>query len=142
MSKNKFTKLEEIPKEADLKKIVLNLEYKKVRNTDLPEPIIENGLISKCNSFIVTASGSAAGMLYSLVGIRPDGDNVDEHPIVYYYNYVNPSESFGGIIHHGDWDGRTTPLESEQINAMTISGLTADFTYKSIPPDASGSLED
>lgn len=143
MSKNKFTPLEDLPKEEDLKSIVSNLEFKKVQNVELPDPIKNIGLVNKCNSFIGAASGSQDGMLYSFVGIRPDkGNVVDEHPFVFYYDYNDPSKNFGGIIHHGEWDGRTVPLEPGQIASMSASGLTAEFTYKSIPPNSSGSLEE
>jgi len=143
MGSNKFSKLEDLPNENDIKKIVNNFEYKKIENHDLPKPIDSNGLISKCNSFVLCASGSTEGMLYSFTGLRPDKGNViDEHPFVFYYDYNDPSNNFGGIIHHGNWSGRTVKLEPWQIAAMDSSGLTANFTYKGIPPGDSGSLSD
>jgi len=143
MPRNIFSPLDELPDENDLKKFVANFEFKKIGNHELPEPIKSNGLISKCNGFILCASGNTNGMLYSFVGIRPDKGNViDEHPIVLYYDYQNPSNNFGGFIHHGDWDGRTVPMEQRQIDAIDASGLTADFTYKSIPTNGFGSLYD
>jgi|ERR1035437_680227 hypothetical protein len=143
MSKNQFSPLYSLPKEEDIKKLVSNFEYKKIETSQLPQPIIDNGLVGKCNSFVVAASGNTESMLYSFVGIRPDkGNVVDEHPIVLCYNQSDASKNFGGIIHHGDWEGRTIPLEQWQINAMEASGLTANFSYKSIPPDSSGLLID
>jgi len=143
MSKCEFTSLDEIPNENDLKNIVSNFEYKRISKNDLPSPININGLSNKCNSFIAAASGSTDGIHYSIVGIRPDkGNLVDEHPFVFYYDYNDPSKNFGGIIHHGDWNERTTLLNQEQISALNASGLTANFTYKSIPFSGSGSLED
>lgn len=143
MAKNQFSPLKDLPNEEDLKSMISNFEYKKIENHELPEKIIDNGLVNKCNSFILAASGSTECMLYSFVGIRPDkGDVIDEHPFVYYYDYKNPANNFGGIIHHGDWDKRTIPMEPWQIAALSASGLTASFTYKDIPTGASGSLED
>jgi hypothetical protein len=143
MAKNQFSPLDELPNEDELKKMISNFEYKKIENKHLPSPIFNNGLVEKCNSFILAASGSSAGMLYSFVGLRPDkGNVVDEHPFVFYYDYTDSSKNFGGIIHHGDWPGRTVPLEPWQVTAMSASGLTANFTYKSIPPRSSGSLDD
>jgi hypothetical protein len=143
MTKNQFSQLVELPDEADLKKMVGNFEYKKIENHELPSPIASNGLVDKCNSFVMASSGSSAGMLYSFVGLRPDKGNViDEHPFVLYYDYNNPSKNFGGIIHHGDWPERTKNLESWQVDALDSSGITASFTYKSIPPNSSGSLYD
>ena len=143
MGKNHFSPLEDLPNEDDLKKIISNFEYKKIENNELPYPIFNNGLVNKCNSFLLAASGSSEGMLYSFVGIRPDkGDVIDEHPFVYYYDYNDASKNFGGIIHHGDWSSRTTPMEEWQIAALNSSGLTASFNYKTIPPGGSGSLND
>ncbi len=143
MGKNQYTPLDNLPDENDLKKMISNFEYKRINTNELPSPIDENGLVKKCNSFILAASGSTSGMLYSFVGIRPDKGNVaDEHPFVFYYDYIDTTKNFGGIIHHGDWKDRTTPLDSTQIAAMSASGLTASFTYKTIPTTGSGSLDD
>ena len=143
MENNIFSPLEDLPKEEELKQMISNLQYKKIENRQLPEPIINNGLVSKCNSFLLAASGSTSGMLYSFVGIRPDkGGVVDEHPFLFYYDYNDPTRNFGGIIHHGGWNERTYPLEPWQLSAISASGLTASFTYKSIPPGSSGSLEE
>lgn len=143
MPKNQYTPLDNLPDENHLKKMISNFEYKRINTNELPSPIDNNGLVEKCNSFILAASGSTDGMLYSFVGIRPDKGNVaDEHPFVLYYDYNDPKNNFGGIIHHGDWNGRTTPLDNTQISAMSASGLTASFTYKTIPTEGSGSLDE
>jgi hypothetical protein len=78
MSINKFSPLDSLPKEEDIKKLVSNFEYKKIETSQLPQPIIDNGLVGKCNSFIVAASGNTDSMLYSFVGIRPDKGNAME----------------------------------------------------------------
>jgi len=143
MAKNQYTSLDKLPDENDLKKMISNFEYKRINTNELPSPIGNNGLVGKCNSFILAASGSTEGMLYSFVGIRPDkGDMADEHPFVFYYDYNDSTKNFGGIIHHGDWKDRTTLLDNTQIAAMIASGLTASFTYKTIPTASSGSLDD
>lgn len=139
---NKFSKLGSIPDKEEIENLVGNIEYRRIGINELPENIRSNGLTEKCNSFILAASGSTDGMLYAFVGIRPDGPNIDEHPFVYYYDYHDESKNFGGIIHHGNWDDRTTPLNQEQLIAISQSGITASFTYKDIPPGASGSLYD
>lgn len=142
MKKNQFSPLRVLPNEDELKQMVNNFEYKKIENHELPLPISTNGLVHKCNSFILAASGSTECMLYSFVGIRPDKGNViDENPFVLYYDQSDPSKNFGGIIHHGDWSERTIPLETWQISALASSGITASFTYKTIPPQTSGSLD-
>jgi len=140
---NLFSPLEDLPSEDDIKKLVSNFEYRRIEVNQLPSPFKQNGLVNKCNSFILCASGTTEGMLYSFVGLRPDeGNKIDEHPFVCYYDYQNPSNNFGGIIHHGDWNGRTIQMQQWQIDAMEASGLTANFTYKLIPPNSSGYLTD
>lgn len=142
MAKNQFSPQQDLPDENELKKLITNFNYRRLEIADLPPEIATNGLTTKCNSFILGASGSTSGMLYSFVGIRPDGNDIDENPFVYYYDYTDANKNFGGIIHHGDWQLRTVPMSSEQMNAMAASGLTASFTYKGIPTGASGSLND
>lgn len=142
MAKNQFSPLENLPNEEDLKSLVSNFEYRRLEIHELPEPIASNGLTKKCNSFILGASGSTSGMLYTVNGLRPDGKDMDQNPFVFYYDYEDSAKNFGGIIHHGDWPERTIPLEQHQIDAMIASGLTASFSYKGIPLGATGSLGD
>lgn len=125
MAKNQFSPQQDLPDENELKKLITNFNYRRLEIADLPPEIAKNGLTTKCNSFI-----------------RPDGNDIDENPFVYYYDYTDAEKNFGGIIHHGDWQLRTVPMSTEQMNAMVASGLTASFTYKGIPTGASGSLND
>lgn len=142
MGKNQFSPLENLPDENELKKLVSNFEFIYLDVNQVPGPIASNGLSTKCHGFVLGASGSTDGMLYSFNGIRPDKGDVDENPFVFYYDYKDPSKNFGGIIHHGNWPDRTVPLEQWQIEAMFASGMTASFTYKGIKPGATGSLND
>ena len=144
MSKNKFSPLPVLPAESDLGKIVCLFEYKRVYRSELPTPLNTHPLTEKCNSFLLASSGTTqTEVVYTVIGIRPDkGDVIDEHPFVFYYNRKDPAKNFGGIIHHGDWPGRTVSMETWQTEALARSGLTAEFTYKSIPPDGFGSLYD
>lgn len=143
MAKNRFTQLTDLPSREELERLVDNMGYIKLEVNKLPDEVKNNGLSGKFNSVILCASGSTESMVYSAVGIRPDkGGVADEHPFVFYYDNNDPSGSFGGIIHHGDWPGRTTSLSQTQIDALDASGLTASFAYKGIPQDSSGSLDD
>lgn len=139
---NKFSPISNLPNRSELESIVDNLEYKRIDVSELPEEIKGNGLTDKFNSVIIAASGSTDSMVYSVIGLRPDGDDIDEHPFVFYYDNNNPSSNFGGIIHHGNWPGRTFELSENQKTALNLSGLTASFTYKDIPTNSSGSLYD
>lgn len=144
MGKNQFAKLDIIPNRDELTKLVGDLQYAKLNVDELPIVIIENGLTKKFNSAILTASGSTSGICISCVGLRLDKGNtvIDEHPFVFYYDNEDKNKCFGGIIHHGNWNERTNVLEKWQIDAITASGLTANFTYKGIPTGTSGSLSD
>jgi len=139
---NKFTLLEKNPPINAWLKLGNNLEYNRVPVSDLPEEVRENGLTTKFNSAIVAISGSTEHTVVSVIGLRPDKGNViDEHSMVYYYDNVNSINNFGGIIHHGNWQGRTTTMTDQQVAAIEASGLTAAFTYKEIPLPGSGSLQ-
>lgn len=141
--KNRFNKLTEIPDKEEFERLVDGLSYVKLGVEQLPEIIKDNGLTNKFNSVILCSSGSTESTVYTAIGIRPDKGNViDEHPFVFHYDKNDPSKNFGGIIHHGDWPDRTTPLNQTEINALSASGITANFSYKNIPPGTSGSLYD
>lgn len=144
MAQNKFHPLNKLPEESVMKGLVNNLEYKRINISELPEEIKNNGLISKFNSVILAASGSTDTMCYTMIGLRPDEGNtvIDEHPIVIGYNHNHPTQSFGGIIDHGNWQGRTVLLEPHQSELLSLCGITSSFTYKNIPPNTSGSLYD
>jgi hypothetical protein len=139
---NRFSPIPQLPDKSELEKLISNLQYRKLEVSQLPEPIRSNPLISKFNSVIMAASGSSETMLYSFNGIRIDKGYVDEHPFVLHYDSSNSGNNFGGIIHHGNWQDRTVKLEKRQEDAISASGLTAQFEYKGIPPGASGSLYD
>ncbi len=142
MSKNQYSPLREIPSREIMESLVSNLEYKRLGLEQLPEVLKENGLVNKFNSFIAAASGSNETLCYTLVGLRPDEKNtkIDEHPIVIGYNINHPSQSFGGIIDHGGWSGRTSELSTIQTELLNNSGITSEFTFKEIPLNTSGSL--
>jgi len=144
MAQNEFHALEHIPDEKELQKLVPNLCYVRINTDALPEVIRSNGLAQKCNSFLIAASGSNNDICYTAIGLRPDKNNtvIDEHPFVFYYNGKDTTKNFCGIINHGNWDQRTVPLEQAQIDALSACGLTASFTYKTIPDSASGQLSD
>jgi len=143
MTKNKFTRLPRIPPRQQLENLVPNLTYKKLTVDELPDEIKSNGLTTKFNSVIAAASGSTTGaMVFVFTGIRIDGNEIDEHPFVIHFDASDETKDFGGIIHHGDWPGRTTSLEPWQETAISASGITADFAYKGIPHRTSGSLYD
>lgn len=144
---NKYYPLDKLPKREELEKLVPDLHYVKLKVSDLPSEIQNNDLTKKFNSVILAASGSNQGLCVSCIGIRLDKDKktgkdvIDEHPFLFYFDNSDQNKNFGGIIDHGNWPGRTTNLEQWQINAISASGLTAEFSYKGIPPSGSGTLQ-
>lgn len=143
MKRNKFFRLNSIPKRKYLENIVPNLTYKRMTIDELPSEIKSHPLTKKFNSVIAAASASSSGtMRFTFSGVRIDNGSVDEHPFVFCYGALGVGDDFGGIIDHGSWNQRTIPLEPWQEKAMAASGLTANFVYKGIPPGASGSLYD
>ena len=144
MAKHEFYELEKLPTKDEMKKLVPDFSYVRISTDSLPEAIRTNGLAQKCNSFLVAASGSTGGTCYTAIGLRPDqkGTVIDEHPFVFYYDRNDASRTFGGIINQGHWPERTKPLEQWQIDLLSSCGLTVSFTYKTVPLNTSGSLDD
>ena len=131
-----------MPSEDKLNSLVTDMCYARVNDLNvLPPEMKSNGLTQKFNSVVFAASASDTGICYTAIGLRPDKNNtvIDEHPFVFYYDKYDSSKNFWGIIHHGNWDGRTFPDKKVEA-ALSASGLTAEFTYKQIPPGSSGLL--
>lgn len=110
---------------------------------ELPDFIKVNGLTSKFNSALVVASGSTTYDFYGVIGYRPDEGNtvVDEHAYVYFRN-KNTDEIFGGILHHADYEGRTTPIPIDIQEALSVSGVTANISFPRMPKLPNGDLND
>ncbi len=142
MAKNRFTRPFNLPSRDELERLVPNLNYRKLDVTELPIEIRSNLLTEKFNSVVAAASGSTEAIVFSIIGIRPDHNEIDEHPFVFHFDSTDQTRNFGGIIHHGGWTDRTTPMEPWQEDAISTSGITASFTYKGIPHGSSGSLYD
>lgn len=144
MEINKITPVVSIPSEEKLAELVNNLGYKRMGIELLPIEKKSNKLVNKFNSVIIAASGSSEIMCYTIIGLRPDDENsvIDEHPFVFAYNKNHPTQSFGGIIHHGSWPERTYSFSLVQINLHNLNGITTEFSCKSIPMNTSRSLED
>jgi hypothetical protein len=113
------------------------------QTNQLPEFIQRNGVSQKFNSALVVASGSSDYDFYGVIGYRPDENNtvIDEHAFVYLRD-KKTDEIFGGILHHADYPGLTTPIPSHLQMALSSSGVTASISIKRMPNHPSGSLDD
>ena len=116
-------------------------QFKQVN--ELPDFIQNNGLSKKFNSALVVASGSTSYDFYGVIGYRPDENNtvMDEHAFVYLKDN-NTNEVIGGILHHADYSGRSTPIPVNIQNALIASGVTASISFSRMPNQISGSLDD
>jgi hypothetical protein len=139
---NQVSYMENRPDRKQLEDLVPNMQFRRMLVSELPEEIKSNELTKKFDSAIVAASGSPAHTAYWVMGIRPDNNEIDEHPFVYHFQNDDLTADFGAIIHHGDWIGRTTQMTPEQLECLDLSGTTASFSYKGIPPGGTGSLDE
>ncbi len=110
---------------------------------ELPDFIQQNGLTKNFNSALVVASGSTAYNFYGVIGYRPDEGNtvIDEHAFVYLRDN-DTNEILGGILHHADYEGRTSPIPQNIQDALTVSGVTASISFSRMPDIVAGSLDD
>lgn len=110
---------------------------------ELPDFIQQNGLTKGFNSALVVASGSTAYDFYGVIGYRPDEGNtvIDEHAFVYLKDN-GTNEILGGILHHADYEGRTSPIPQNIQDALTVSGVTASISFSRMPSEVTGTLDD
>ncbi|MBI3520515.1 MAG: hypothetical protein HY062_14350 [Bacteroidetes bacterium] len=115
-------------------------QFKQVH--ELPDFIQQNGLSKKFNSALVVASASTSYDFYGVIGYRPDEKNkvIDEHAFVYIRD-KGTDEIFGGILHHGDYEGRTTAIPEHIKNALDASGVTASISFSRMPSSNNGDLD-
>lgn len=114
------------------------LTYKEVELVELPGWLPQR-LVSKFNSAVVASSGNTEVFVVVIMGYRIDGSFIDEHPYVVTFD-KNNGKSYSGIIHHGDWSGRTTKIPPKMKKLMKTSGITPNFKLSRKPGKPKGTL--
>jgi len=139
--KNVLQLIETLTKPDDWLEWSPDLKYQIVESGSYP-PFVASGLAQKSPFSMIICSGSNVGFTGWFIPYRVDKDAMDSEPYVYTYNYETGEEE-SGIIHHGDWEGRSNPYPSGSMSAvMTASGFDPSFTVKQFPNQKSGSIED
>jgi hypothetical protein len=114
------------------------LTYNEVKLIELPA-WLPQGLVSKFNTAVVASSGNTEVFVVVIMGYRIDGSFIDEHPYVVAFD-KNSGKSYSGIIHHGDWAGRTTKIPPKMKKLMRTSGITTNFRFSRKPDKPKGTL--
>ncbi len=99
---------------------------------ELPQFVQENGLSKKYVAALVGASGSTTHDFYCVLGYRPDKGDMDEHAWVYIHDRATGGLK-GGILHHGQYEGRTTPLPEEMKKVFEMCGVTSSIQTERMP---------
>lgn len=142
-NKNKFSEFKSEFDAVEWNNYIPLNSYEHKQVNELPDFIKNNGLTNNFNSALIVASGSTDYNFYGVIGYRPDENNtvIDEHAFVYLVH--KPTNNvIGGILHHADYEGRTSTIPIDIQEALTISGVTASISSPRMPKQISGSLDD
>lgn len=131
------------------KTVCPEFHFRKISKSNVPD-FISPSLMSTFNSGYFATSGTT--QLYEnkptpmfvgfVVGLRIDGNELDEQPYVAVYDKSNEELLFSGYLQHADYSGRTTALTKTQLDILTNSGITADIKTLRLPSSDFGTLED
>ena len=99
--------------------------------------------LEKCNRVFIMASGSpqVSAFMVNLHRVDFPDKAVDQEPFVVVFDHETCSAS-GGIVHHGNWKGRTEYPDEGFFAALAASGIQAYFPLKEVPTAGSGRIED
>ena len=118
-------------------------EYRVISHADaLKEGIIPNGM-NNINSVIIAASGSCDDrIMYFANYCRHDNGSIDQDIYMELFESGSSQPSLSGILHHGDFPGRTEILNPDELNRIAASGSTADIRFAAKPNKNQGTLEE
>jgi hypothetical protein len=137
---NQFSGLNVVSSLSAFEKLCPVNEYRILSSGEYPADLPTN-VSQKFNQAVMVASGSSSSVVYMINGIRVDKDDLDEEPMIVAFDR-DTGKGFGGIIHHGNWDGRTMPMPEEMRVHVSSSGIQSYFPLDHIPPSRSGSLSE
>lgn len=139
--RNHFT---EYPNQWDLAtwlKYCPLMTYRVLKLRELPD-WLPQGLVSKFKSAVVACSGNTEVCVTVIMGLREDGLDIKEHPYVVSFNRKTSKKLHSGIIHHGNYPGRTTRIPVALLRAMEQTGIQKDFSLQRVPSKPTGTLAD
>lgn len=134
---NKFSEIPVKSSLTDFERMCPFNEYRILTSGSYP-PDLPTDLTRKFNHAYCIASASVSSVVYVITGERVDGNEIDEHPFIVAFNRETGT-GYGGIIHHGNWDGRTTEISAEMAAHISSSGIEKYYPLQKLPT-ASGSL--
>lgn len=130
--KNQFSEIESAFSVAQWESYIPMNSLARKEVHELPQFIQDNGLSKKYASTLVGASASSTHDFYCVLGYRPDKTVMDEHAWVYIHERAS-GELRGGILHHGHYDGRTTPLPDDMRKVFEMCGATCSIQTTRMP---------
>ncbi|GBE29063.1 hypothetical protein BMS3Bbin04_00071 [bacterium BMS3Bbin04] len=117
--------------------------WKIVSPDQLPTGSFPQPLLDKCDSVFVMTSGSDEGVAYCMANANRIDERayaIDQQPFGLAFIGESPAPS-GCLMHHGDWDGRTTPYPSGFESYISSSGIQDYYPLSELPAEASGSIQ-
>jgi hypothetical protein len=100
-------------------------------------------LLSKTNSVLIMASGSATSSVFVANMNRVDApaSAIDQEPYIAVFDH-SASAASGGFVHHGDWPNRTTLPGEGFFDGISASGIQAYYPLAQMPTAGSGHLNE
>jgi len=120
------------------------LNYYRVVSADQVPIALPESLRNKCIGAIIIGSGNQTFSTYVINLLRVDEKDsaVDQHPFICAMNSDNEIDLTAGIVHHGNWLGRSSYPGTSFFQAITGSGITAFYPVIGVPPKDFGSLDE
>ena len=137
-------KFEKFEKESwslnEWQNICPELTYKVCKPSELPN-WFPKSLKDKFNCCSIASSGNTETYVGIIMGYRIDKLDIDEHPYVISFD-KRTGYSFGGFIHDGHWELRTTQIPTEMMKSINISDFTAEYQFFRKPLSKEGTFDD
>ena len=105
--------------------------------------LVAKGLLERANNIVVmtAASGQYSVIVANVNRVDLRDSSMDQNPYVAVYDHAASSAS-GGYLDHGDWQGRSDPVDSMLLAGIAASGISAYYPLGHVPPTPNGALGD
>jgi hypothetical protein len=116
-------------------------EYRIVSPNSVPA-VIPRGLLNKADSVLVVASGSAEGQILYMVNIHRADTRalaIDQEPFGIIFHGNSPA-SAGCLLHHGNWQDRTTKPPPQFWIALHSSSIGLCLPLVTLPNTPAGPI--